>query len=201
MNSARWIGRLEFLLSLIFALMAIVAVAALGATVLSALTAPVGGVALTLPAGHKELDGLLRPEALLLPLGATATVATTQNSPAYAGLYLFTWLPSAVTVLLALGGLVRVLRRGRFSDRLLFSPATVTSLRRIAAVLIIGSPLSAILSVAAKALLANMLLRDFALTWPGETFLLGILIGFGLLAIAEIIRRGLALLTDLEGTV
>lgn len=197
---ARWIGRLETVLTVTFALTVVFTVAAAVLAGLSMFFRPGYGVDLVLPVGGDAFAEALRPGTRVWP-GATATVSMTQASPAFAGLYLLTWLPGAVTTLLALGGLVRVLRRGRAGDRSLFSAATVSDLRRIGAVLIIGSLAGAVLSMGAKALLAVMLLRGFALTWPGLPVVLGVVAGLAVLAVAEIVRRGLVMLTDLEGTV
>ena len=196
---ARWIGRLETTLSVMFALAVLGAAGLLLVTVVSVFFRPGYGMELVLPV--TETAGVLRPGARLLAPTASAAVTTTHASLPLAGLYLLTWLPGEATALFTIGGLIRVLRRGRGGDRALFSAETVTALRRIAVVLIGGSVLAAVLSVLAKAGATRMLLHDFALTWPGLTPGVGVLAGLGLLAVSEIVRRGLVMLADLEGTV
>jgi hypothetical protein len=98
--------------------------------------------------------------------------------------------------------LVRTLRRARSGDRALFSAITVTLLRRLGWILILGSLASALLGMVAEALLASMLLATNVLFYPPSSALLGALVaGFIALSVSEIVRRGLVLLEEVEGTV
>ena len=196
----RWFGRLENLLSVFLALGLVAGIIGLAGTVAMVFAHPSAGIEVILPHAHAA-GARVEPGAQLLDGPITATVAADHGSAGFAGLYLLTWLPGAATLLLALWGLVRVLRRGRFGDRSLFSPETLAGLKRVAKVLIFGSLLAAVLSTVAKSVLAGMLVDAFVISWPTSSPVIGILTGLGLLAVAEIIRRGLDLMAELEGTV
>ncbi|TDC96612.1 DUF2975 domain-containing protein [Nonomuraea deserti] len=117
-------------------------------------------------------------------------------------LYLLMWAPGVATGLLALSTLVRALRRARAGDRALFSATTADHLRRIGWILIAGSLASAALGMVAEAALAAMLLTESYPFYPPSSALLwAVVAGFAALGVSEIVRRGLALLQEVEATI
>ncbi|MEV0195628.1 DUF2975 domain-containing protein [Nonomuraea sp. NPDC050691] len=149
-----------------------------------------------------SFDGALAPGTRAV--GATVDVALYDpaHAPLLAALHLLTWLPGMLAILLSLFWLVRITGRGTAGDRAFFSTGTVRDLRRIGAVLTLGSPAALALDFTAKTVAARMLTVDPRLV-PGDIDVpvVTVLMGVGAFVAAEVIGRGLAMLDDLEGTI
>ncbi|WP_043638660.1 DUF2975 domain-containing protein [Nonomuraea candida] len=198
----RWITRLETLLSIGLALGCLGVLAGLATNVLIAFFgAPAGtGVPLRVPA--VPVPGAVAPGASAGAVTAEVMVRPEGAAPLESLLYLLMWLPATVTGLLALFTLVRALRRARSGDRALFSAVTAGHLRRLGWILICGSIGSAVLGWAAEAILSSMLLTDDRLFFPPPAALPGAIVaGVAALGVSEIVRRGLALLEEVEATI
>ncbi|MGI5489451.1 hypothetical protein [Microtetraspora malaysiensis] len=200
--STRWLTRLETLFTAGLVLGCLAALAAFAASVLIAFVDLPNGLGIPLRAFGVPPTGIAADGATLSNATIQVTVRPGHPSPLTAGLYLLLWAPPTATGLLALLTLVRALRRARSGDRALFSAVTVTLLRRLGWILILGSLASALLGMVAEALLASMLLATNVLFYPPSSALLSTLVaGFIALSVSEIVRRGLVLLEEVEGTV
>lgn len=200
--STRWLNRLEVLLTLFLVLSCLGALALLLSTVLIALFGTGNGIGVPLRVYEVPITGMAAPDATIF--SATADVQVRHHGPApLAGLlYLLLWVPGVTTMVLALFTVVRALRRVRSGDRALFSAVTVTLLRRLGWILIVGSLATGALGMVAEPLLASMLLAEshpFYLP-PGDV-LAGIVAGMAVLGVSEIVRRGLVLLEEVEATI
>ncbi|MEV0146107.1 MULTISPECIES: hypothetical protein [unclassified Nonomuraea] len=110
-----------------------------------------------------SLDGALSPGVRALDVMVTATLYDPGRAPLLAALHLLTWLPGTLAILLSLFWLVRITTRGVAGDRALFSADTVRDLRRIGAVLTLGSLTACALDFAAKTAAARMMTVDAAM--------------------------------------
>ncbi|MER7367083.1 DUF2975 domain-containing protein [Nonomuraea wenchangensis] len=149
-----------------------------------------------------SLDGALAPGVRAVDVVVEATLFDPARAPLLAALHLLTWLPGALVMLFSLFWLVRITTRGVAGDRTLFSSDTVRDLRRIGAVLTLGSLAACALDFAAKSVAARMTTID-AYVVPGDVGspLVAVLMGVGAFVVAEVIGRGLAMLDELEGTI
>ncbi|MFI9556236.1 DUF2975 domain-containing protein [Nonomuraea endophytica] len=198
----RWITRLEITFSIGFVLGCLGALAVLANAAVMAFTGTANGVGVNLNVPGTLPAGMLAEGAAYVGSGAEVLVRPVGASPAIAGLYLLDTLPAVVTGLLAVGILIRVLRQARSGDRALFSAGTAGHLRTLGWVLIAGSIAAALLGWLAKTLLSSMLLAESFMFQPlPGGGLIGVVAGAAALGIAEIVRRGLALLQEVEATI
>ncbi|MEV4893104.1 DUF2975 domain-containing protein [Nonomuraea sp. NPDC055795] len=198
----RWITRLEITFSIGFVLGCLGALAVLVQAAGMAFAGTAGGVGVNLNVPGALPAGTLAEGAAYVGSGAEVTVRHVGPSPAVAGLYLLDTLPGVVTGLLAVGILIRVLRQARSGDRALFSAGTAGHLSRLGWVLIAGSIATALLGWLAKTLLSSTLLAESFMFQPlPGGGLIGVVAGAAALGIAEIVRRGLALLQEVEATI
>ncbi|MEU7003525.1 DUF2975 domain-containing protein [Nonomuraea sp. NPDC046570] len=199
----RWLTRLETLFSVGLVLGLLGCAARLLAT--GFVTAGFGsgfGVDLLAPEVQAVTQGLLAPGVEVVGTRVTVTVLPGGPSAVVGALDLLSWLPGTVTWLLAVYHLIRALRRGRAGDRALFSTVTADHLRRIGWILIIGTLVSGVLEMVAKPLLSTVLLtRGYPFHIPSTNLAVGLVTGCAALAVAEIVRRGLRLLEDVEATI
>ncbi|TDE26707.1 DUF2975 domain-containing protein [Nonomuraea mesophila] len=198
----QWITRLETLLSFALVLGCLGALAALAANVAITVSGAPKGISIPLRVFDVPTSGLVVAGVTVDGVTAEAMVRPQGASPLAGLLYLLMWAPGAATGLFALFTLVRALRRARSGDRALFSATTAALLRRIGWILIAGSFASAVLGMAAEAALASMVLTEsYPFYPPSDTLLWAVVAGFASLGVSEIVRRGLALLEEVEATV
>ncbi|MEV1240367.1 DUF2975 domain-containing protein [Nonomuraea sp. NPDC050022] len=198
----KWLNRLEILLT--FALI----IACLGALGLLAMTAgmaffgtPNGG-GIPLRVYDLPIEGLAAGDATIGNVAAEVMVRPQGPAPLAGLLYLLMWAPGAATGLLAVFTLVRALRRARSGDRALFSADTARLLRRFGCILIVGSLVSAVIGTVAEVMLSSMLLTEsYPFYGPSAVQLVAIFGGFVALGVSEIVRRGVALLEEVEATI
>lgn len=198
----RWINRLELLLTFVLVVGVLGVLARLVQTGFIAAGVDNGYsvdlLALDVPV---TLSGVAAPGAETVGAGVTVHLLPTEPSPLVGLLYLLTWLPGVATVLLAVWTLQKALRRARLGDRALFSAGTAELLRKLGWIAIIGTLVSSAAQMLAKGLLSSVMLTKgypFHLVVSLEV---GVIAGVAALAVAEIIRRGLVLLEEVEGTV
>ncbi|RVX40933.1 DUF2975 family protein [Nonomuraea polychroma] len=184
--------------------------------VLASLTRLIADVILALPTAKADygftglwpshasvsLDGALAPGVRAVDVMIEATLYDPARAPLLAALHLLAWLPGALVMLLPLFWLVRITSRGVAGDRALFSADTVQDLRRIGAILTLGSLAACALDFAAKTAAARMMTINAYLV-PGDVDwpLVAVLMGVGAFVVAEVIGRGLAMLDEIEGTI
>ncbi|MFB4279560.1 DUF2975 domain-containing protein [Nonomuraea sp. MTCD27] len=200
--SARWLTRLQTLLSLFLVLACLGALALLLSTVLIAFAGNANGIGVPLRVFDMPIAGMAAPDAVIESATADVTVRHQGPAPLVGLLYLLLWAPGVVTTLLALFTVVRALGRARSGDRALFSAVTAAHLRRLGWILIIGSLATGLLGMVAEPILASMLLDKSHPFYPppGEV-LAGVVTGVAMLAVSEIVRRGLVLLEEVEATI
>ncbi|MER6006737.1 DUF2975 domain-containing protein [Nonomuraea angiospora] len=149
-----------------------------------------------------SFDGALAQGVRAVDVMVEASLYDPARAPLLAALHLLTWLPNALVMLFPLFWLVRITSRGVAGDRALFSADTVRDLRRIGAILTLGSLAACALDFAAKTAAARMMTIDAYLV-PGDVDwpLVAVLMGVGAFVVAEVIGRGLAMLDEIEGTI
>ncbi|MFI6481410.1 DUF2975 domain-containing protein [Nonomuraea sp. NPDC050663] len=198
----RWINRLEIVFTTAFVLGCLVGLAILAQAAFLAFAGGFNGMGVQLRVPGVDIEGLVADGVRLHSAGADLMVTPLDPSLPIAGLYLLDTLPALVVGLVAIRTLTRALHRARSGDRALFSHATVRLLRRLGWTVIGGTLIAALLGVLAKALLSSLLLTESApVTLPAISTLTAIVAGAGALAVSEIIRRGLALLEEVEATI
>ena len=106
-----------------------------------------------------------------------------------------TSVPSVLTVVAMLALLLRLVRHARRTDP--FSHATVRQLLVLAVVAIGGGYLAFLVEALAALHLSGLVVADGVFAWV-EIPLHWFLIGFGLFAFAEVVRRGCAMRDELE---
>ncbi|MEU0568678.1 hypothetical protein ABZ297_25315 [Nonomuraea sp. NPDC005983] len=149
-----------------------------------------------------SLDGVLTRGTEVVQTKVHLSLYNAGQAPVIAVLSLLTWMPGALTALLVCFSLRRITRHCRFSDRALFSQVTISQLRRIGAVLVIGSLVSFLLDAGAKAVATRMMMNDgYVLPSVGDLPVLAVFAGVGVFAVAEVIRRGMVMFDELEGTI
>lgn len=178
------------------------AVLLLGLVMAGVLT--VGGVAgafgdslpVELPASavSGSVDSGLRAGATVLSEQAV-TVTVADPSATQRALWLASAAPTNLVVVLLLIQLLRIVRHARRHDP--FTTATVRRLRVLAVVALAGGYLAAFAQVLAAMELSGTVLSD-GLTAYFELPLYWFVVGFGLFAVAEVVRRGCALRAELE---
>ncbi|MEV6030489.1 DUF2975 domain-containing protein [Nonomuraea sp. NPDC052116] len=200
-----WTRRLHALLTTVLVLGVLASLARLIADVILALPtvkADYGFTGLWPSHARASLDGALAPGVRAVDVMIEATLYDPARAPLLAALHLLTWLPGALVMLFSLFWLVRITSRGVAGDRALFSADAVRDLRRIGAVLTLGSLVACALDFAAKSVAARMMTID-AYVVPGDVDwpLVAVLMGVGAFVVAEVIGRGLAMLDEIEGTI
>ncbi|QYC40267.1 hypothetical protein Nocox_13250 [Nonomuraea coxensis DSM 45129] len=98
------------------------------------------------------------------------------------------------------------MKPGRLGGRLVtdldISAGTARLLRRFGWILVVGSLASAAISTAAEAMLSSMLLTEsYPIQGPSAVQFVAVLGGFVALGVSEIVRRGVALLEEVEATI
>lgn len=198
----RWINRLELLLTFVLVVGVLGVLARLVQTGFIAAGVDNGYsvdlLALDVPV---TLSGVAAPGAETVGAGVTVHLLPTEPSPLVGLLYLLTWLPGVATVLLAVWTLQKALRRARLGDRALFSAGTAELLRKLGWIAIIGTLVSSAAQMLAKGLLSSVMLTKGYPFHLVASLEVGVIAGVAALAVAEIIRRGLVLLEEVEGTV
>ncbi|WP_157254738.1 DUF2975 domain-containing protein [Nonomuraea typhae] len=198
----RWIARLEIVFTIAFVFACLGGLGLLLQAVSMAFFGNAGGIGVVLTVPEAGVTGTLAEHAAFVGGVGEVMVRSTRPSPPVAGLYLLDNLPWLVTGLLALLSLVRALRLARSGDRALFSARTAGHLRTLGWTLIIGTAASSVLSWLAKTLLSGVLLTQVnPVQPPSGGGLVAMLFGAAALGIAEIVRRGLALLEEVEATI
>ncbi|MCG5219433.1 DUF2975 domain-containing protein [Streptosporangium soli] len=202
----RWFGRLHVLLQtgIVFGLLAVAA-----GVLASVLTALPGshykdyGVQGLWPAkAEVTLDGALTPGTEVVETSIRMSLHNADHAPVVALLNLLDSLPGMLTALLTLFWLLRITTYCRYSDRALFSTTTASYLRKIGSVLIIGSLVSFALSAAAKAIATGLMTTGGYLLPALDDLPVGVMfVGVGVFVVAEVIRRGLVMFDELEGTI
>ncbi|MEV0616226.1 hypothetical protein AB0I81_23125 [Nonomuraea sp. NPDC050404] len=198
----RWIIRLETLLSIALVLGLLGALAALAANAMIAFFDTPNGLGIPLRVYDVPTAGMAAQGASVGDVTAEVIVRPDGAAPLAGLLYLLMWGPGAATALLALLTLVRALRRARSGDRALFSAVTAGHLRGLGWILIAGSLASGVLGTAAEVILSSMLLTEnYPIYQPSGLLPAGVVAGFAALGVSEIVRRGLALLEEVEATI
>ncbi|MGP3955013.1 DUF2975 domain-containing protein [Nonomuraea sp. 3N208] len=200
--STRWLIRLQILLSFGLVLGCLGALAGLAATAGMAFFGTPAGIGIPLRVFDVPAEGMAAPGATVGDATAEVVVRPEGAAPLAGLFYLLLWGPGTATWVLALFTLVRALRRATMGDRALFSAATGRDLRRLGWILIAGSLVSAAIGMVAEAILSSMLLAEtHPIHWPPGEVLGAVVAGFAALGVSEIVRRGLALLEEVEATI
>ncbi|GAA4534626.1 MULTISPECIES: DUF2975 domain-containing protein [Nonomuraea] len=200
--STKWLTRLENLLTLLFVLACLGALGLLLSTGLIAFSGTASGVGVPLRIFDVPVTGMAAPDAAIISASADVTVRHQGPAPLVGLLYLLVWAPGVTTTLLAMFTVVRALRRARSGDRMLFSAVTAAHLRRLGWILIVGSLATGLLGMVAEPILASMLLaKSYSFYPPSGEEVAGVVTGVAVLAVSEIVRRGLVLLEEVEATI
>ncbi|MEV0167850.1 Protein of unknown function (DUF2975) [Nonomuraea fuscirosea] len=200
--STKWLTRLQILLTFFLIVSCFGALSMLFSTVVIAFVGTTNGTGVPLRVFDVPITGMAAPDAVIKSASADVTVLPSGPAPLVGLLFLLLWAPGVVTTLLALFTVVRALSRASAGDRALFSAVTAAHLRRLGWILIIGSLATGLLGVVAERMLASMLLsRSYPFYAPPGEVLAGVVAGVAMLAVSEIVRRGLALLEETEATI
>jgi hypothetical protein len=95
-----------------------------------------------------------------------------------------------------LRGLVKAARRTE-----VFTEYAAGRVRLLGAILLVGAPLAAVVEAVLHGLLSRTVTTNEAFAYDWDTPGYAIISGLGLLVIAEVVRRGVEMRKDLEGTV
>ncbi|WP_214416762.1 DUF2975 domain-containing protein [Sphaerisporangium fuscum] len=203
-SGGRWFARLHTLLVLMLVLGCVGASAKLLSTVIMGVPgqAAFGFEGLRLPRAQIGLDHVLTSGTRVVRVAVEAEIRNSGHAPVVALLHLFTWLPGALTFLLALFWLTRITLPSAWSDAALFSVTTLIHLRRIGKVLILGSVAAFVLDLVAKSIAARILIEG-AYVLPGDLAwpFMPVLTGIGAYVLAEVVRRGHVMSDELQGTI
>ena len=200
--STKWLTRLQILLTFFLILACFGALAMLFSTVVIAFVGTTNGTGVPLRVLDVPIEGMAAPGAVIESASADVTVLPQGPAPLVGLLFLLLWAPGVVTTLLALFTVVRALSRAGAGDRALFSSVTAGHLRRLGWILIIGSLATGVLSMVAEPILASMLLsKSYRFYASPAGVLAGVVAGVAILAVSEIVRRGLRLLEETEATI
>jgi hypothetical protein len=126
------------------------------------------------------------------------TVTLADPSPQQRVVWALTGLPTYAVVAAVLALLLRIVWHARRSDP--YTPATVRRLRVLAVVTLAGGYLAFLVELAAAMHLSSTVTTDGVIGFS-QLPLHWFLIGFGLFALAEIIKRGNAMRAELETVV
>ncbi|MEV5898013.1 DUF2975 domain-containing protein [Nonomuraea fuscirosea] len=200
--STKWLTRLQILLTFFLIVSCFGALSMLFSTVVIAFVGTTNGTGVPLRVLDVPIAGMAAPGAVIESASADVTVLPQGPAPLVGLLFLLLWAPGVVTTLLALLTVVRALSRAGAGDRALFSAVTAAHLRRLGWILIIGSLATGLLGMVAERMLASMLLsKSYSFYAPPGEVLAGVVAGVAMLAVSEIVRRGLALLEETEATI
>lgn len=174
---------------------------ALGATSLIVFAAMTvwGSLSVSVPADHVVAAGALHhlTGGAALDLDGNIGLTVADPTPYQAALGMLTVLPTGLVALLMVTMLYRVVRDAERGDP--FTEATVRRLRRLSGVVVIGGPLAWLAEFVAQFTLTSTVTQAGA----GATLtlakpLIWLLVGFGYLAVAEIISRGRLMRAELD---
>jgi hypothetical protein len=126
------------------------------------------------------------------------TVTVAGPSTAQRLWWLVTTLPTGLVIAILLVLLLRIVRHARRADP--FTPATVRRLRVLAVVALAGVVLAFPVQLLGSMALSGTVLSD-AVAGSAEFPAYWLLVGFGLFAVAEVVRRGCAMRTELAGVI
>lgn len=133
---------------------------------------------------------------VVLDRSAPVNVTVEDPTAGQITLSLFTWLPTAAVVIAMLAILLRIVRAARREP---FTDATVRRLYRLGWVIILGGPAAWLCeSFARFALVGTVSTGGPAAVLTFERPMTWVLVGFGYLAIAQLVTRGAALRTELD---
>ncbi|MFK3979439.1 DUF2975 domain-containing protein [Micromonospora sp. NPDC050397] len=188
-----WLAELQGLVALALTVQA-------GAVVFHIVTFASGGpvvaqVPVEAVTGVAGASGGLRAGAVV---DGEVDVLVADPTPGQAAMYLLTTLPTLTLVAAVLALLWAALRRARRADP--FTDGTVRRLRLIGWVAIVGGILTQAAQTVASLGLTARVTTDggWSATLNLTRIVLFLLVGFGFLAIAEILKRGSAMRTELE---
>jgi Protein of unknown function (DUF2975) len=187
-----WLRELHGLLVVGMALSVVGLIAVVAMAILGPLSASV-------PADHTVTTSALHglTGGARLDQHGTIGVAIADPTPYQVILGALAVVPTGIVVLMMLAALYRVVRDARRGDP--FTEATVRRLRRLSAVVIIGGPLAWTVEFCAQFALTGTLTQAGAgATMTFTKPLTWLLVGFGYLAVAEIINRGRSMRTELD---
>ncbi|MEU7860511.1 hypothetical protein [Nonomuraea sp. NPDC049141] len=200
--TAKWLNRLEILLTFSLIISCLGALWLLVSTVLIASVGGGNGFGIPLHVYDVPVAGMAAPGAAISHAIADVQVSLQGSAPVVALLYLLLWAPGIATLLLALFTVVRAVRRARSGDRALFSAVTAAHLRRLGWILIIGSLATGVLGAVSESILASILLaKSYPFYLQTGDVLMGVVTGMAVLGVSEIVRRGVVLLEEVEATV
>lgn len=205
----RWMDILEGFLTIALILVALAGVAIVLIAVsvawpgssLGSFASSLGGITVPALGADVSVGDLLAPGVVAADVAVEVTVRNVEPAPLAGLVYTLGRLPELLIGGLALLWLVQVLRGGRADDRVLFSAFTASRLRRIGALLVVGSVGSALLWGIARTVLTHLALPDTPLLFAADFQWFGFLAGIAALAVSEIVRRGVVLLEEVEGTI
>lgn len=169
-----------------------------GMTVVQALVSE-QGVTVAVPAdwlGESVGQGAKLPAEVSVAADAAVEVAVTGPRPYQLIAYLLTGLPTMLVVLGLLAMLWYILRGARRGDP--FTARTVRQLRILAGATIVGGTVAGLVETFAGLALVQSITHtgEFYAAWKVPVPWL--LAGFGLLAVAELVKRGTAMRAELE---
>ncbi|MFG1966834.1 DUF2975 domain-containing protein [Nonomuraea sp. NPDC049028] len=200
--STKWLNRLEILLTFSLIISCLGALALLAFTFMMAFFGTPNGVGVPLHVYDVPVAGMAAPDTTISGASADVTVGPQGAAPLVGLLYLLLWGPGVATTLLALFTVVRAIRRARSGDRALFSAVTAAHLRRLGWILIIGSLATGALGMVAEPILSSLLLaKSYPFHLEVGEVLAGVVTGVAVLGVSEIVRRGVALLEEVEATI
>ncbi len=134
------------------------------------------------PGAHLSADGTVGVEITDPSVGQSLALA-------------LGWMPALAMTVVALILLLRLVRDARRHGP--FTTATVHRLRAVAVVALVGGPLGIAAEAVSNALLTRSVLSTGGDVAPHVTFE-WLLLGLGFLAVAEVVRTGLALRSELD---
>lgn len=184
-----WLKELEAVLVFGVVLLGLLTVSAVVGALGNSLqvTVPAEAVSATVQTG-------LRDGAVVLP-AQDVIVEVSGPSGSQRAIWLLSTLPTHLVVVAVMVLLLRIVRAARRTDT--FTTATARRLRVLAVVTLVGGYLAVIVQMLASMELSSTVMTD-AIAGYSEVPTYWFLIGFGLFAAAEVVKRGCALRTELE---
>ncbi len=188
---ADWLAEIQQVLSIAFVLV-------IAAGFVGAATTVGGAVELPLPARAALGAGATASSGLPLSPSADVTIRLEHPTPGQVVLSLLSHAPAWLLTCLMLGLLWWLVRQARRAE--LFADRLARRLRQLGWLVALGGPVATLLEFVATFTLAGTLPG----VTPQATLDLGpfgswLLIGFAILAISEVVRRGHVLRTELDG--
>ncbi len=193
LRRADWLAEIQHLLLIVFVLV-------IAAGFVGAATTVRGTVELPLPARAALGVDALSNSGLPLSPSADVTIRLEHPTHGQVTLGLLTHAPAWLLTCLTLGLLWWLVRRARRAE--LFSEGLARRLRQLGLLLALGGPVATLVEFVASFALAGTL----PAVTPQATLDLApigawLLLGFGILAISEVVRRGQVLRAELDGVV